>query len=241
MTSDSPVFEILDARPTRLGELVLRRRSLPALDNLIIHEVKLGDEFLMSSLFHEAEEALAGLVIPRLTASEADVVVGGLGLGYTARAALQHETLSSLLVVEALEPVLTWHREGRLPLGPELTGDDRCRFVEGDFFRLAADPDAGFDPDRHGRRFDAILLDIDHTPDKVLSPAHRAFYTEQGLKTAARHLHDGGIFAIWSDDPPDQDFLHRLRTAFPSAEATEVPFPNPLTGATSANTIYIAS
>src|SRR5687767_6131565 len=133
-------FAELDFRATPLGDLSLRRRRVLALDGLEVFEVKLGDAFLMSSLFHEVEVALADLGLAALDSSNLDVVVGGLGLGYTARAALKHPTVRSLLVVDALDAVIEWHQRGLVPLGPELTGDPRCRFVHGDFFALAADP-----------------------------------------------------------------------------------------------------
>src|SRR6202034_4392351 len=108
---------------TPLGELTLRRRRIRALDGLEVYEVKLGDAFLMSSLFHEVEVALADLGLAAANAPELDVVVGGLGLGYTAIAALNHPAVRSLLVVEALEAVIDWHQRGLVPLGPQLTAD----------------------------------------------------------------------------------------------------------------------
>ncbi|MEJ2180962.1 MAG: spermidine synthase, partial [Gammaproteobacteria bacterium] len=77
-------FKELDYRQTALGELVLRRRQALALDGREIFEVKLNDEYLMSSMFHEAEAALADLGLSELKGEDWDVVVGGLGLGYTA-------------------------------------------------------------------------------------------------------------------------------------------------------------
>lgn len=90
----------------------------------------------MSSLFTASEIALARLGLAPLRDDGAlDVVVGGLGLGYTAQAVLKHSAVRSLVVVEMLEAVIDWHREGLLPLGPELTADPRCRFVGGGFLR----------------------------------------------------------------------------------------------------------
>ena len=102
-----------------------------------VFEVKLGDAFLMSSMFHEVEVALADLGLASLDGGPFDVAVGGLGLGYTAVAALKHTTVRSLFVVDALDTVINWHRRGLVPLGSVLTGDPRCRFVHGDFFELA--------------------------------------------------------------------------------------------------------
>src|ERR1700722_13447462 len=99
-------FAELDYRQTPLGELSLRRRRVLALDGLEVFEVKLGNSFLMSSLFHEVEVALADLGLAELDSQPLDVVVGGLGLGYTAVAALQHAAVRSLLVVEALDAVI---------------------------------------------------------------------------------------------------------------------------------------
>ncbi len=82
------IFEELDFQKTPLGEISLRRRSEPRLDGKILYEVKLGDDFLMSSLFTDAEIQLSRLGLAALDGSELDIVVGGLGLGYTAVASL---------------------------------------------------------------------------------------------------------------------------------------------------------
>ncbi len=232
-------FAELDFRSTPLGDLSLRRRRVGALDDLEVFEVKLGDAFLMSSLFHEVEVALADLGLAALDAGEWDVVVGGLGLGYTAVAALKNPAVRELIVVDALDAVIDWHRRGLVPLGPQLTGDPRCRFVHADFFALAASA-AGFDPASPGRRFHAILLDIDHSPRNLLHPRHGTFYSPAGLRALAAHLKPGGVFALWSDDPPDDDFLAALRAIFTTAQAHIVTFANPLLDCESASTVYVA-
>jgi spermidine synthase len=232
-------FAELDFRKTPLGDLSLRRRRVRALDDLEVFEVKLGEDFLMSSLFHEVEVALADLGLAALAPGPCNVVVGGLGLGYTAVAALKHAAVRELIVVDFLDAVIDWHRRGLVPLGPVLTGDPRCRFVHGDFFALAAST-AGFDPAESGRRFQAILLDIDHSPRNLLHPRHGDFYSPAGLRALAAQLEPGGVFALWSDDPPDDDFLHALRAAFATAEAHVVTFANPLLDRESASTVYVA-
>ncbi len=242
----SPLFEELDYRKTPLGELILRRRKLLSLGNREIHEIILGDEYLMSSLFTEVEQALSRLgidaAVEAFPDTPLDVVVGGLGLGYTARAALEHTELSSLLVVDYLEPVIEWHEEGKVPLGQELTTEPRCRFVHGDFFRLAlgSDEDRSFDPEDPERKFHAILLDIDHSPDKLLNETHGSFYEPKGLKKLASRLHPGGVFAMWSDDPPEQTFFDSLQKAFPVCDSHIVSFYNPLQEKDSASTVYVA-
>jgi spermidine synthase len=235
----NPDFAELDYRQTPLGELTLRRRRLRALDGLEIFEVKLGDAFLMSSLFHEVEVALANLGLDALDAPAPDVVVGGLGLGYTAATVLRRTSVRSLFVVEALDAVIEWHTRGLVPLGPVLSADPRCRFVHGDFFALAGGQEPGFDGEKAGRKFHAVLLDIDHSPRNLLHPRHAAFYRADGLRLLASQLLPGGVFALWSDDPPDDDFLAVLREVFPVAAAQVVRFYNPLLERDSASTVYV--
>jgi spermidine synthase len=215
----------------------LRRRKELRL-GVDVFEIKLGDEFLMSSLFTASEIALARLGLATLAGDNLSVVVGGLGLGYTAQAVLEHETVGALVVVEALEPVIDWHREGLVPLGPALTGDPRCRFVLGDFFALAAS-EAGFDPDAPGRRFDAVLVDIDHSPEALLDARSAAFYSEAGLTRLATHLTPGGVFGLWSNDRPDDAFTARLAAVFADARAEEVTFDNPLQDKPFTQTVYL--
>jgi spermidine synthase len=233
-------FEELDYRETALGELIVRRRRMLSLGGLEIYEVKLGEAFLMSSLFHEVEEALARFGLAELKGDRWDVVVGGLGLGYTAVAALEHPEIASLLIVDALEPVIEWHQEGLVPLGEKLTGDPRTNMVHADFFACAESAD-GFDPEQSGRKFHAVLLDIDHSPRNLLHPRNAAFYEANGLRALASHLHPGGVFALWSDDPPDDEFLEKLGSVFATVRAHVVTFPNPLTESESASTVYVAT
>ncbi len=155
-------------------------------------------------------------------------------------AALRDQRVAELIVVETMPAVIRWHREGLVPLGPVLTGDERCRFEEGDFFALAADPETGFDPERPGRRFNAVLLDIDHSPDKLLSRSHAAFYTCGGLEAMAGQLRPGAVFAMWSDDPPDERFLGLLGEVFEGVRAEVVAFPNPILERDSESTVYVA-
>jgi spermidine synthase len=234
-----PRFAELAWAPTAVGEISLRRRQDPQTQTLV-YEVKLGDEYLMSSLFTVAEEELARLGLAVLTGPPWDVVVGGLGLGYTARAVLADDRVRSLVVVEALEPVIDWHRRDLIPDTAVLTKDPRATILCGDFFALLRDG-TGFDPADQDRRFDAILVDIDHSPRHVLNPAHADLYTPAGLRRVADRLHPGGVFALWSDDPPDDDFLARLTEVFTTVSAPVVAFANPLTGGESANTVYVAT
>ncbi|HEX2255544.1 MAG TPA: spermidine synthase [Afifellaceae bacterium] len=232
------MFEELDYRPTPIGPISLRRRRDPAL-GAEVFEIKLGDEYLMSSHFTASEVALARLGLAELTGGELDVVVGGLGLGYTAQAVLEHEAVRSLTVIEMLDAVIDWHEQGLLPLGPELTADPRCRIVRGDFFAMAASAH-GFDPDAPGRRFDAILVDIDHSPEALLDSRSTAFYQPEGLRAFAAHLRRGGVFDLWSDALPEEAFTARLATVFAEARAEPVTFHNPLQDRPFTQSVYLA-
>ncbi|QKW40653.1 spermidine synthase [Actinomadura sp. NAK00032] len=232
------LFEELDWRPTPMGAVSLRRRRDPAL-GVDVYEIKLDDDFLMSSLWTAGEVELARLGLAAAPGQALDVVVGGLGLGYTAGTALDDPRLRSLVVVEALGEVIEWHRAHLVPLGEQLTTDDRCRLEQGDFFALASSP-AGLDPQSPGARFHAILLDIDHSPRHVLDPRHASFYQAEPLGRLAARLHPGGVFALWSNEPPDDGFTAVLGETFHEVAAHVVEFSNPLQGGTSANTVYLA-
>ncbi len=231
-------FEELDRRSTPMGEISLRRRLEPTLQ-VDVYEAMLGEEHLMSSLFTVAEIALGTLGLAAVDGAELDVVVGGLGLGYTAQAVLDDPRVRSLCVVDALAEVIHWHERGLLPLSPVLQSDDRCRLVHGDFFAMVAD-DTPFGPDTP-TRVHAVLVDIDHTPRHVLHPSHAPFYEVTGLRRLRDRLHPGGVFALWSDDPPDADYVAVVEQAIGPCEAHVVPFPNPHTGGEAANTAYVAS
>jgi spermidine synthase len=231
-------FEELDFRPTPMGVLSLRRRRRP-MSEVDVYEIKLGDEFLMSSQFTAAEIELARLGLAALTRADLDVVVGGLGLGYTAQAVLEHTTVRSLVVVDALAEVIEWHEQGLLPLGKQLTGDPRCHLVHGDFFAMTQSAD-GYDPQTPRRRFDAVLVDIDHSPTKLLHPRHAALYEKDGLARLAEHLQPGGTFALWSNDPPDQAFERALAEVFATTVAHVVTFDDLGGEPIATNTVYVA-
>lgn len=226
------LFEEIDYRETPLGAISLRRRRVLSLDRDVF-EVMLGDEHLMSSLFNEGEVALAELGLAATPGEGLAVIVGGLGLGHTARAALDDPRVESVEVVDAMEAVIDWHRRGLTPLGAGLANDPRCRLVHADFFALMA---GSGDPER---RVDAVLLDIDHSPRAVLNAGNAAFYTVEGLAGVADRLVPGGVFALWSDEAPDPDFEAVMAAVFDGVEARVVSFDNPLTGGTSSCTIYI--
>lgn len=227
-------FEELDWQETRMGELTLRRRTDSETGELI-YEVKLGDEYLMSSLFTVAEEELARLGLAATVGDSLTVLVGGLGLGYTAVTALADARVVHLDVIDALPAVIGWHERHLLPVSATLVDDPRTALVHGDFFAVMRRP-----AERDEVLYDAILLDVDHSPRHTLDPTHADLYTETGLRHLADRLADRGVFALWSDDRPDADFQTVLASVFDEARAHEVIFDNRLTGGTSSNTVYVA-
>jgi spermidine synthase len=231
-------FEELDWRPTPMGAVSLRRRRDPLL-RVEVYEIKLDDEFLMSSLWTAGEVELGLLALAAVEGAELDVVVGGLGLGYTANAVLESPRVRSLTVVEALGEVIEWHRMRLVPLGERLTTDDRCNLVQGDFFSMVG-KHSGPNSQPSAGRFHAVLLDIDHSPRHVLDPRHASFYHAGPLSHLAAQIHPGGIFALWSNEPPDDGFTTVLQAVFAEVTAHIVEFPNPIQGGTAANTVYIA-
>jgi len=234
----SRIFEELDRQPTPIGEISLRRRLEPTLQ-VDVFEVKIGDAGLMSSLITDGEEAVATLGLAATPNDPLDVVVGGLGLGYTAGTALLDPRVRSVRVVDALEPVIDWHRRRLVPLEPSLVDDDRCELVHADFFELATGGFA-FGSDAPSM-FDAILLDIDHSPRHLLDPANATFYEPAGTERLASALNSGGVFSLWSNDEPDDEYLRVLRSTFDTADAHIVTFPNPLTDTPTSSTIYVAT
>ena len=210
---------------------MLRRRRMPQFGERDIYEVKLGENFLMTSLFHEAESQLAKLGLAAVEAESPHVMVGGLGLGYTAVEALEDQRVKSLVVVEYLDAVIEWHQTGLVPLGKVLTDDPRCTFMNTDFFALMRNAPT--------KQYDAILLDIDHTPTHVLHQTNTHFYTETGLNEMTKHLKPGGVFALWADGAPEEFFTNRLSNVFASAEAHTIEFDNPITDGTSIGAVYV--
>ena len=229
-------IEELAYHKTPLGELTLRRRTETLLQNREVFEVKLGDEYLMSSLFTEGELQLARLGLADLE-GELDVVVGGLGLGYTAAAALENKMVRSLLVIDLFQEVINWHKRGLVPLGSFLSADKRCELRQGDFFELAR---AGFDASDRERKFDAVLLDIDHSPAHHLDEKNKSFYGAEGLESLRRQIKSGGAFALWSNDQVDENFTKHLESVFGSAKGQTIEFPNSYMNSISVNSVYVA-
>ena len=224
-------LEILAYETTPLGELCLRRRELLSNPGTIITEITLDHELLMSSYHTASERALAGEALARHEGRDLSVLVGGLGLGYTASEVLQSDRVRLVEVIEFLPQVVGFLRDGLIPLSPSLQGDPRFAVREGDVYATLAAPAS--------RRFDLVLIDVDHSPAERLDEASQSFYTEAGLIRAKRHLAPGGILAVWSY-AESSPFVEALRASFRSVETVSVSFLNDLVDEESTDWLFVA-
>ncbi len=203
-------LEILAYESSPLGPLCLRRRELLSQPGTFVTEVTLNHEFLMSSLYTDSERVLAQTALALYAESgHTDdglrVLVGGLGLGYTAREALISERVAQVEVIELLPQVIDWLAQGLVPLSPELNDEPRLVVTQGDVYQRLAGPP--------GELLDVILIDVDHSPDERLGEENFSFYTESGLQAARQHLAPGGVLAVWSY-AESSPFAEALREVF---------------------------
>ena len=212
-------LKILAYDETPLGILCLRRRELISEPGTMVTEVTLNHEFLMSSLYTDSERALARTALEMHQGEGLKVLVGGLGLGYTAREALLSKRVGSLEVIELLPEVVDWMEGGLVPLSAELNKDSRLKISKDDVYgRLAAEP---------SEAFDLILIDVDHSPDERLGEESLPFYTEEGLRAAKEHLAKDGVLAVWSY-AESSPFADALRKVFKEVRVEPVLFDNQL-------------
>ncbi len=194
------------ARAPDGSELVLARRGAEWV-------VRSGGRILMSSRLHGSEEALAALALERVSRPRT-VLVGGLGLGFTLRAALDRLPPDARMVVAELVPeVAEWNRGPVADLAGRPLYDPRVRLQIGDV--------AGRIGEARGA-FDAILLDVDNGASPIAHPANGRLYGDAGVRACREALRQGGVLSVWSAGPDDA-YLARLSRAGFEAEARVVP------------------
>ncbi len=215
--------EFLAHEETAIGTLILRRRELLSKPGTQVTEITLDHELLMSSYISFSERALARIALEMHPGDDLRLLVGGLGLGYTAWQALQSPRIARAEVVEFVPAVIRWMQEGLLPLSAEILAEPRIQLVAGDVFqRLALPPEEG----QPG--YDLILIDVDHSPDERLdSHGAGAFYTTEGLRLAEKHLARNGVLGVWSY-AESSPFSDSLREIFPEVRIEEISFVNDL-------------
>jgi spermidine synthase len=160
---------------------------------------------LMSSRMHGSEEALATIGCRHARRSARPcVLVGGLGMGFTLRAALDSLPPDAIVhVAELLPAVVSWNREVLAPLAGHPLKDRRVHVIIGDAAEtLASSRD----------RFDAVLLDVDNGPDALTAAANDLLYSDAGVAAIRGALKDGGVVGVWSARD-DRKFEQRLRYA----------------------------
>jgi len=169
---------------------------------------------LMSSRMHGSEEALATLACERAgTLDDPCVLVGGLGMGFTLRAALNVLPLGATMIVAELVPaVVEWNRGPLAPLAERPLEDRRVRVLEGDVLDALRGNRAGFG---------AVILDVDNGPRAFTDASNAALYTNAGIATAQGALRDNGVLAVWSAWE-DRKFEQRLRYAGFTVKVTRV-------------------
>ena len=191
-------WSVLDVTtiPGEGGELRLKKRGSE-------FSIMLGNNELMNSRLSGSEEALAELSCRRIRdRREAHVLIGGLGMGFTLRAALAELGSDARITVAELVPaVVAWARGPMAEVFGDSLADPRVSIHEGDVGRLL----------RSGRStYDAILLDVDNGPEGLTRKANDGLYDLPGLSAARTALTPGGVLAVWSSGP-DRSFTQRLR------------------------------
>jgi spermidine synthase len=180
-------------------------------DGTFMKLIRRGDEYLiladgatlMSSRMHGSEEALATFACQRLrTLAQPSVLIGGLGMGFTLRAALDLLPPDATVVVAELVPaVVEWNRGPLGPLAGHPLKDKRVRVETGDVaVTLSSHPD----------QFDAVLLDVDNGPAAFTASSNAGLYDHRGIAAARAALKIHGVLAIWAAQE-DRKFEQRLR------------------------------
>ena len=192
-------WELLGETRTPDGTLL----SLARRDTALV--ILAGGKMLMSSRMHGSEEAMAEMALKHLRAKAgASVLVGGLGMGYTLRAALDLlPPDASVVVAELIQAVVEWNRGPLGPLASHPLQDTRVRVETGDVIGTLRTSTG---------RFDAVLLDVDNGPDAFTESSNASIYNDRGIASIRRALKPGGVVAVWSAWE-DRRFEQRLKWA----------------------------
>jgi spermidine synthase len=186
--------------PDNGGELLLYHRG----EEFSIEVAGISGE-LMSTAIHGSEDALAELALQRLRSpSEAHVVIGGLGMGFTLAAVLRLVGNKGKVIVAELVPeVIKWNQGPMGARSGDPLSDPRTVVHQGDVLELI----------RAGKgSYDAILLDTDNGPEGLTQPRNNRLYSHRGLRSACDALRPDGVLAVWSTDP-NAAFTRRLGMA----------------------------
>ena len=199
-------WKVIDRAPAPGGgELVLQQRGEE-------FAIRVNGRELMSSRQHGSEEKMADVACAGLAGKKPRVLVGGLGLGYTVRAALERLPPSAEVVVSELVPaVVAWNQGVLAPLAGRPLEDTRVKVESRDVGELLREADG---------TYDAVLLDVDNGPEALTQEQNRWLYGERGLAIIRRALKSRGVVVVWSASP-DHPFANRLKRAGFDTEVVE--------------------
>ncbi|MBG0809399.1 hypothetical protein IY145_08410 [Methylosinus sp. H3A] len=200
-----PWVELARARTAAGDELLLRHRGG-------IFEIRCNGYDLMSNRAHRSEEALARLALAQTSAAAPRILIGGLGMGFTLRAALDVAPKDArVTVAELLPEIIAWNRGPLAPLAGRPLEDSRVELREADVAAVMEASEGAYD---------VILLDIDNGPEAVLCAINSALFSERGLRKMRRALGAAGVLAVWSADPSPrfEERLEETRFSFRSEE-----------------------
>lgn len=221
-------FEVIDHADSPLGALILRRRNPPE-DHVI--ELTLDHQFLMSSVATVSERELATRAIAMHGGTDLDVMIGGLGLGYTAKAALDSDRVARVEVVELVAGVIRWVERGIIPLGRELMSDPRFHATQDDVYDLLRRPPI--------TKYDVLLIDVDHSPDARLGESSDTFYAHASLALAKQHLNPLGVLGVWSTSE-SPSFEAELGKTFREVRVDRITFFHETVGRQETNWLFLA-
>jgi spermidine synthase len=204
MRTDGDIMEIARAESER-GEVVLRRRTSGAGADVL--ELRVNGVFVMDTLETGTEIELAAAALA-LVPDPRDVVVGGLGLGFTAQRVVADPRVERVVVVEIEDSLIGWMRDGTIPHGPALLADQRIKIVNADILMAIAEARA---------TYDLILLDVDNGPGYLVHEDNVRVYERSFLAHCGELLNPQGALAIWSAAAAPE-LLSAMRAVFGETE-----------------------
>lgn len=199
--------DTIDRRTGSAGELVLRRDGEH-------YEIIANGVFLMDTRGGASERLLVTAAAARMPPGER-MLIAGLGVGFSLRAALDHPAVGAVVVVEREPAVIEWNRGPLRSQHGDALADPRVTCVRADFLAWLS---------QSAERFGAVCLDVDNGPEWTVSPENTGLYTESGLAALARRLVAGGVLAVWSASA-SEEFAARMRGVFEHVDALPVAVP----------------